>query len=201
MIDGIKAIINPDTYIEVIDYEEGKGRKGKGEGEIVLEETDKKAKLKKVTLRGFDAKQTFAFKLDIKGKRISEYLNPAHDKINKGCDGIIFTKIATQWYVFICELKSGKPKENEYLIQFRNTHVFVKFINALLEEYYNLTATFEVKYVLFDQMQQNRLNKTETKSNKIEPETIFTNNKNYAIYKIHHLGEQEFFNMRHLKLN
>lgn len=190
MIDDIKAIINPDTYIKVMNY-----------GAVVLEETDKQSKLKKVTLRGFDAKQTFAFKLDIPGKRISEYFNPAHDKINKGCDGIIFTKIAEQWYVFICELKSGKPRESEYLLQYRNTRVFVKFINTILEEFYNLTANFEVKCILFDQMQKNRLNKTATKGNKIEPEIISTDNINLAIYKIHHLGEQEFFNMRHLKLN
>ena len=190
MIDNIKAIINPDTYIEVMNY-----------GKIVLEETDKQAKLKKVTLRGFDAQQTFAFKLDIQGKRISDYLNPAHEKINKGCDCIIFTRIAEQWYVFICELKSGKPKINEYLLQFRNTRVFVKFINSILEEFYNLTANLELKYILFDQMQKNRLNKTETKREKIEPEIIFTDNINLAIYKIHHLGEQEFFNIRHLKLN
>jgi hypothetical protein len=190
MIDNIKAIINPDTYIEVMNY-----------GTIVLEETDKQAKLKKVILRGFDAKQTFAFKLDIQGKRISEYLNPAHDKINKGCDGIIFTKIVEQWYVFICELKSGKPEENKYLLQFRNTRVFVKFINGILEEFYNLTINFELKYVLFDKMQKNRFNKTPTKNEKIEPEIISTNNIKLAIYKIHHLDEQEFFNMRHLKLN
>lgn len=193
MIDNIKAIINPNTYIEVINY-------GK-DGKIVLEETDKQAKLKKVTLRGFDAQQTVAFKLDIQGKKISEYLNPAHDKINKGCDGVIFTKIAKQWYVFICELKSGKPRENEYLLQFRNTRVFVKFINAILEEFYNLIANFELKCILFDQMQKNRLNKTETKREKIEPEIIFTDNINLAIYKIHHLDEDEFLNIRHLKLN
>jgi hypothetical protein len=190
MIDDIKAIINPDAYIEVMNY-----------GEIVLKETDNKAKLKKVTLRGFDAKQTFAFKLDIQGKRISEYFNPAHDKINKGCDGIIFTRITTQWYVFICKLKSGKPQENEYLLQFRNTRVFVKFINAILEEFYNLTVNLEVKCIIFDKMQKNRLNKTETKGKKIEPEVISTDNINLTIYKIHHLGEQEFFNIRHLKLN
>jgi len=196
IIDNIKAIINPDVSIEVIDKN--------GHGTIILAENAREAKLKQIILRGFDTHQTFAFKLDVAGKRISEYLNPSAEKINKGCDGIIFTSIKNQWYVFICELKSGKPNETKYLLQFRNSYIFVKFLSAILEEFYsiNLIENCSIKYILFDKQQKNRLNKTLVKGHKIEPEMIVSeDNKIFYVYKIHHLRENEFLNIRHLKLN
>ncbi|HAI70434.1 MAG TPA: hypothetical protein DCM38_13485 [Gammaproteobacteria bacterium] len=196
LIDAIKAIINPDVAIEVINHN--------GQGTVILEEKGQDAKLKKVTLRGFDAAQTFAFKLDVEGKRISDYLNPAAEKINKSCDGIIFTCFKNKEYVFICELKSGKPVKKEYLRQFRNSHVFVKYINHLLEEFYSLNfrETVSVKYILFDKHQKNKLNKTKIKAHKIEPEEILSeDNHIFSVYKIHHLSENEFLNIRHLKLD
>jgi len=194
IIDDIKTIINPEVHIEVMEKN--------GYGTIILEENATDAKLKKVILRGFDTNQTFAFKLDFAGKRISEYLNPSAKKINKGCDGIIFTSIKHQWYIFICELKSKKPNETEYLLQFRNSHVFVRFLSAILEEFYgiNLIENCLIKYILFDKQQKNRLNKTVVKGIKIEPVEVIADNKTFDVYKIHHLRENEFLNIRHLKL-
>ena len=107
-----------------------------GGGEIILEETKKQAKLKQVTLRGFNVKHTFAFKLHIEGKRLSDYLNPITAKINQGCNGIIFTYIYETWYALICELKSTKPKGEEYCSQFRNSEIFLNFIKLILAGYY-----------------------------------------------------------------
>lgn len=197
LINDIKAIINPDVHIEVIHHKNG-------QGVIILEEKSKGAKLKKVTLREFEAPQTFAFKLDVEGKRISDYLNPSAQNINKGSDGVIFTCLETKWYVFICELKSGKPTEKEYLLQFRNSHVFVKYMMSLLEEFYHFTFTdnFSVKYILFDKHQQNKLNKTRMTGNKIESEELVSeDNQRFYVYKIHHLRENEFLNIRHLQLS
>jgi len=155
-----------------------------------------------VTIRGLDATQTFAFKLDVEGKRISEYLNPSAPTINKGCDGIIFTCLENEWYVFICELKSGSPVEKNYLLQFRNSHIFVKYISSILQEFYAMSLeTFSVKYILFDKHHKNKLNKTKMKADKIESELILSEeNQTFYVYKIHHLRENEFLNIRHLKL-
>lgn len=197
LINDIKAIINPDVHIEVINNQNE-------HGVIILEEKGKDAKLKKVTLRGFEADQTFAFKLDVEGKRISDYLNPSAKNINRGCDGIIFTCLETKWYVFICELKSGKPTEKDYLLQFRNSYIFVKCIINLLEEFYHFTLTdkFSVKYILFDKHQKNKLNKTRMTGNKIESEEFVSeDNQRFYVYKIHHIHENEFLNIRHLQLD
>jgi hypothetical protein len=197
LINEIKAIINPDVHIEVINNKNGQGI-------VILEEKGQDAKLKKVSVRGFEANQTFAFKLDVEGKRISDYLNPSAKNINKGSDGIIFTRLENKWYVFICELKSGSPVEKEYLLQFRNSHVFVKCMMTLLEEFYSfdLTEKFSVKYILFDKHQKNKLNKTRTKGNKIEAEELVSeDHKKFYVYKIHHLREHEFLNIRHLELD
>jgi hypothetical protein len=86
LINEIKAIINPDVHIEVINNKNGQGI-------VILEEKGQDAKLKKVSVRGFETNQTFAFKLDVEGKRISDYLNPSAKNINKGSDGIIFTRL------------------------------------------------------------------------------------------------------------
>ncbi|RKZ83133.1 MAG: hypothetical protein DRR19_19540 [Candidatus Parabeggiatoa sp. nov. 1] len=194
LINALKTIIHPDVAIIVQNHN--------GQGTVILEETARDAKLKKVTLRGFDAHQTFAFKLNVEGKRISEYLNPAAEKINKSCDGVIFTAIKNEWYVLICELKSKKPNEAEYVLQFRNTHVFIKFIGAILEEFYgiNFMENCSVRYILFDKQQSNRYNKTTLKNHKIEPEPIVSDNKTFWVYKVHHLDAYEFINIRHLKL-
>lgn len=190
-LDHLKTLIHPQAHIEVINNHE--------DGVIRLEEKEGKAKLKQVELRGFDVRQTFAFKLDIPNKRLSEYLNPSEPKINKGCDGIVFTVIHHQEYVFICELKSGKPSKEEYLLQFRNSRVFIEYIDALLREFYEVNSQNLVKYILFDNKQKNRLNKTIPRGRKkIEPEIV--GQKQIPVYKIHHLDKSDFLNINHLNL-
>lgn len=58
---------------------------------LTIRENDPDAKLRKVTLTGFDS-PTVAFRLDRKKKRLSEFINKSSKKgINKGCDGVIIT--------------------------------------------------------------------------------------------------------------
>jgi hypothetical protein len=148
IIAKLKNIINPQVYLEI--------KQDNKWGKVILEEP--RAKLKKVTIIGFEYEKTFAFKLDAKEQlapnrtiRISEYLNPYTENINKGCDGIIFTYLAGKGYVFICEMKSEVPQKSGYIQQFRNSSIFIKFINAILHEFYGITIeTFPIKYILFD---------------------------------------------------
>lgn len=126
-IESIKDIINPNPNF-LLTLIKDKVVK------IIL--TEPRASLKKVTIYGFDQEKTCAFKLDAKDElvidktiRISEYLNPnAKQAINRGCDGIIFTYLNGIGYVFICEMKSEIPHKKDYIPQFRNSYIFVKFI-------------------------------------------------------------------------
>lgn len=186
-ISHLKNILNPEVNIPVT-----------ADAGVILEEPNPQAVLKKVTLKGFLKDQTVAFKLDIQGKRISEYLNPAESNINKACDGIIFTRLADdddRLYVFLCELKSGQPRESEILSKYRNTNLFIQFIISILKEFYEVKDSFEIKYLLFDT--KKKFNKTPTKQKKIRSETY---GRNLDVYRIHHLRETEFLNIRHLEI-
>jgi hypothetical protein len=194
IFDRIRELIYPDPSI-LINIQQ---LNSKGDAKLVLEETDPGATLKKVELRGFVYSDTVAFKLDVPGKRISNYLNPSAEKINKACDGIIFTKIKNEYYVFFCELKSGKPKDQECIIKYRNSALFVGYIFNLIEEFFNIKEYFTYKYVLFDT--KKKAAKTPTKFRKTKPEqlTDSEDGTKLPVYKIHHLNT--FFNVRHLEL-
>ncbi len=193
IFERIRDLIYPDPSI-LINIQQPRS----GEAQLVLEENDPGATLKEVKLRGFDYSNTVAFKLDVPGKRISNYLNPSAEKINKACDGIIFTQIKGVNYVFFCELKSKKPKEQECIIKYRNSALFVGYILNIIEEFYDIKVEFERKYLLFDTKKTSK--KTPTKFTKIEPE-ILTDSEDKTqiyVYKIHHLDR--FLNIRHLQL-
>ena len=108
MINYLKEIIsqNREIIIPVISLTQNKGK-------VILKETDSSAKLKKVELGGIIPSKTFAFKLDVENKSISQYLNNNTSKINTACNGIIFTEINKVYYVFLCEIKSNKPNNQE----------------------------------------------------------------------------------------
>jgi len=189
-IENIKDVINPDCRIEVVE--------DKNVTKIVL--TEPHAKLKKVTIFGFDQRKTFAFKLDAKDSkgnsiRISDFLNPdAKKPINKGCDGIIFTYLNGKGRIFICEMKSEKPHQADYIQQFRNSSVFIRFINAMLDEFYGFDIKdFDIRYILFDK--KTKSSKTSTNS-KIYPKKELYDNKELEIYKIHHPNENRSLDIR-----
>jgi len=145
-----------------------------------------------------------AFKLDTKEEsdidktiRISEYLNPnAKQPINRGCDGIIFTYINGRGYVFICEMKSGISHKKDYIQQFRNSYVFIKFINYILDEFYDMKINFLMRYILFDK----KKNYGRTESNrKILPKKESYQGKDLYIYRIHHPNENRSLDIRLLE--
>lgn len=198
IIEYIKDIINQEQnfILKVIN------------NTIVIREENANAKLKKVTIYGFD-ENTFAFKLDAKDKldirktiRISEYLNPNSKKdINRGCDGIIFTCIKGAGYVLICEIKSQVPHKSDYIQQFRNTTVFIEFIAAILNEFYgvSLMDNFQIKYILFDKKKQFGATSTD-RTQRIQPQKESYDGKELCIYKIHHPNEKKSLDIRRLNL-
>ncbi len=202
IIKYLKKIINPDSniIINIIPYNAPRN------GIITLEETDPSANLKQVNLMGFDPTQTYAFKLDVQGQRISQYLNPSEPKIHTACDGIIFSIIDGIFYVFFCEMKSKKPKLQECIIKYRNSTLFIKYIFNIIREFYNVSSEFsfdeiEYKYILFDIKETAQ--KTVTSGRKISPEQLVDSDdkKGILVYRIHHLNQQkERFNIRHLNL-
>ena len=127
----------------------------------------------------------------------------AEKPINKGCDGIIFTYLNGNGYVFICEMKSEKPHQADYIQQFRNSSVFIKFINVILNEFYGFSITeFEIRYILFD---KKTAFKKRTTSAKIVPKKVYSekesyDNKELDIYKIHHPNENRSLDIRLLNL-
>ena len=191
VISKLKDIINPQVYLAI--------EQDKKWGKVILEEP--RAKLKKVTIIGFEYEKTFAFKLDAKEKfdpnrtiRISEYLNPHTENINKGCDGIIFTYLAGKGYVFICEMKSEVPQKIDYIQQFRNSSVFINFMNAILHEFYRINIeTFPVKYILFDKKKSYGQTPTNMKIASIKESY---DDKELFIYRIHHPNEKRSLNIK-----
>lgn len=191
IIAKLKNIINPQVYLEI--------KQDNKWGKVILEEP--RAKLKKVTIIGFEYEKTFAFKLDAKEKldpnrtiRISEYLNPHTENINKGCDGIIFTYLAGKWYVFICEMKSEVPQKSGYIQQFRNSSIFIKFVNVILHEFYGINIeTFPIKYILFDKKKSYGQTSTNMRINPIKESY---DNKELFIYRIHHPNEKRSLNIK-----
>lgn len=193
IFESLKKIINPDPEILI-----NISQLHPGSDCIILEENDPSAILQEVKLRNFSRDNTFAFKLDAKNKRISNYLHPSASKINKACDGIIFTKIDDEYYIFFCELKSKKPDYQECIIKYRNSKLFVRYIVSILKEFYNIDIEFQYRFILFDTKKKTR--KTPTKREKIEPK-VFTDSddgRKINIYNIHHLDS--FLNIRHLSL-
>jgi hypothetical protein len=190
-IENIKDIIHPHFCLEIIQDKIAK---------IVL--TEQRANLKKVTIYGFDHEKTYAFKLDAKDElkidktiRISEYLNPnAKQAINRGSDGIIFTYLNGRGYVFICEMKSGISQKKDYIQQFRNSSVFVKFINNLLTEFYEMNIDhFLMRYILFDK--KKNYGRTES-HRKVIPKKESYQGKDLYIYRIHHPNENRSLDIR-----
>ena len=201
IIEYLRRIINPNSniIINITPYNAPRN------GIITLEETDPSANLKQVNLIGFEPKYTYAFKLDVQGQRISQYLNPSEPKINTACDGIIFTIIDEIFYVFFCEMKSSRPSIQECIVKYRNSTLFIKYIFNIIQEFYPVSSEFsfdqiKYKYILFDIKKMTL--KTPTKKSKVSPESEVDEDdgKTIYVYKIHHLKETELFNIRHLQL-
>jgi hypothetical protein len=203
IIEYLRRIINPNSNI-IIDITPYNAPRN---GIITLEETDPSANLKQVNLIGFDPEQTYAFKLDVQGQRISQYLNPSEPKINTACDGIIFTIIDEIFYVFFCEMKSSRPSIQECIVKYRSSTLFIKYIFNIIQVFYPVSSEFsfneiEYKYILFD-LQTNAQKTPNHGKNRVSPEQFVDSDdkKGILVYRIHHLNQQkERFNIRHLNL-
>lgn len=210
IIEYLTKIINPNSNIPIdINLYYNKPR----EGLITLKETDPEAVLTEVNLIGFDPTQTYAFKLDVQGKRISQYLNPSEPKINTACDGIIFSIIDEIFYVFFCEMKSKKPKLQDCIIKYKNSKLFIKYIFNIIQEFYPVSADFsfdeiKYKYILFD-IEKNAQKTVTSGKGKIPPQLLVDsdNGKRILVYRIHYLDQKkedekkELLNIRRLDLN
>jgi len=211
IIEYLKKIINPDSniIINITPYNAPRN------GIITLKETDPSATLTEVNLIGFDPEYTCAFKLDVQGQRISQYLNHQEPKITTACDGIIFSIIDEKFYVFFCEMKSKKPKLQDCIIKYRNSTLFIKYIFSIIQEFYSVSSEFsfdkiEYKYILFDIKTNAHKTPTVGKRNKVIPELlsydgekilVSNDKKKILLYQIHHLTPEDLFNIRHLNLN
>lgn len=177
-------------------------------GIITLYENDPSASLQQVNLIGFDPSQTYAFKLDVQGQRISEYLNPTEPKINSACDGIIFTLIDEIYYTFFCEMKSSKPNIKDCITKYRNSTLFINYIFSMIQEFYPVPPEFsfdeiQYRYILFDLKRSAEKTLTSGKGNKVSPTRFRSDDgRDILLYQIHHLHQQlELFNIRHLNLD
>ena len=97
-----------------------------------LRETDPGSKLKFIELSGFET-HVLAFKMDSAQGRVSALLNAQCKDIHKGCDALIFARIQQQDYIFICEMKSDKPKG--FVPQFKSSEAFLDYLDALLKAF------------------------------------------------------------------
>ena len=157
-IEKLRGIIAPEVLISLNTEHERRMS-------LTIKEDDPAAKLKEVRLTGFES-ATVAFRLDHKGKRVSEFINAACKNINKGCDAIIITSSEGNGYIFICELKSESPKG--YREQMLASSAFVKYLNAMLDNFFGLTlGKFKIKYILF---YKKRINKRRLRHSAIPPE-------------------------------
>lgn len=209
IIEYLKKIINPDSDILIdINYDYNEPRNGI----ITLKETDPEAGLTEVNLIGFDPTQTYAFKLDVQGKRISQYLNPSEPKIHTACDGIIFSIIDGIFYVFFCEMKSKNPKLQDCIIKYRNSTLFINYIFNIIREFYHVSSEFrfneiEYKYILFD-VKKNAQKTVTSGKGRISPQLLVDSDdeKRILVYRIHHLDQKkedekkELLNIRRLDL-
>lgn len=119
---------------------------------IVVEETDRLATLKKVTLSA-PSGDWFSFTPD-KGRgrgnsaKMSSLLatGPKHHH-HRACDSVIIILNNGRLQVLYIDLKSGNP--DGYSGQFKSTRQFVRYALGLLSEFYNETFTApEERYVV-----------------------------------------------------
>lgn len=190
-IDRIRKLINPDPEVLINVGYDNKTQ----EGLVTIEERDPGASLNEVKLRGVLYPDIVALKLDVPGKRITSYLNPGEEFINKACDCIAFLSVEDSNYILFCELKSKSVNMRDCLIKFRNSRCFARYLLSLVEEFYpSELEQFKDVYVLFDQKKKTQ--KTLTKGRKITSTRV---NGDY-IYLVRHLKNNEFLNVRHLDL-
>lgn len=156
---------------------------------MIIKETKPEAKLKRVEITGFASEYTYAFKPDKeeKIKTISKYFSSSEEKISKVCDAVIFTKLNEKDYVFLCELKSGKPEAEDYMMKYKNSALFIDYLISLLNSFYLKDAPIKPtkKYILFDTKRQEVRIKYKPGKVLVSPKNEEYDGFNVSLYKIH----------------
>ncbi|OQY01469.1 MAG: hypothetical protein B6I26_03840 [Desulfobacteraceae bacterium 4572_130] len=166
LYNDIKSLLNPEI-IQDIDQEKG---------EVTLKETDKKAKLKSVLLRGLD-KNAIVFKLDKNKKDFkikSAFLNPGLKGIHKGCDYVIIDRNT----IIFCELKSKNIKgADEQLIC---SIPFIDYLLSLLKIHKKKSECFHQYFIKFS-YPSSKLKKQRGKNGWLDTKSTEYKGKNYII--------------------
>lgn len=129
---------------------------------ILIQESDKLATLKKVTLTASNG-NWIAITPD-KGRGKKAEMSPllatgAAHKHHCACDCVVFTLNQNVLTVIYIDLKSGKP--NGYENQFKSTRQFVRYVIGLLEEFSEQKIKIDnERYVIFYGGEKRLLNKT-----------------------------------------
>lgn len=151
---------------------------------FVIKESSRDAKCQEINLIGFENQATtFGFELDINGiKKISQYF--ANGKgLDKGNDGIIFTRLKDRNYVFICELKDGAKG---HIAQFKSTSCFVDYLKSILKRFYGIdTSDLIFKYIVFSKYGNN------TKDSK--GNYIYRNIDGFDVYNMKCCNKVEYY--------
>jgi len=134
MLESLQKVMLPDVKIDF----------STDDGVLILKENKKESKIKKLYIQSVP-EQSFAFTLDYepKGnsrwfKQLSCYVNPATDKINKGCDLVVVTYKNNQWRILILDMKSDKPNISDTTTQLLNSELYVRYIVSMIENHYGI---------------------------------------------------------------
>lgn len=121
---------------------------------IVLKEDDTK---QSITIGGIP-NDSILLKLDVdkpEYKQKSKYLKRGEPFIHKGCDYCLI--IPSQQLIILFELKSMKPKEKNFIDQFKASEIFINYCNNL-SNYKSCTVTnYTFKRILLSPKFNNRL--------------------------------------------
>lgn len=153
IIDSLKKIIKPQCELSINSSKANNSS-------IIIKENQLQQGLEKVEITGFTDKKIYGLTLDIKTKKlginaqkrvICNYFDSQQPYINRVCDGIIFSEIENQDYIFFCELKSNRLTPSDYLVQYQNSTLFIDYLISILENFYleNYQITRNYIYLLF----------------------------------------------------
>lgn len=114
---------------------------------VILEEKDKQAKLKKLTIEDLDddvlvldtdsARDICGKKCKYRACNSPLFSNEVGHGLNRACDAVLVRKIKSpedSFEVCYIELKSDMPKPEDYRDQFKSTTCFMKYLSLLTNE-------------------------------------------------------------------
>ena len=144
-IDIIRKLLDSSAVIVPTD--------DSGVLEIRLKETDPKAKLRLVQIRGVP-KNTLLIKVD--GAAPLNALLSAEKGIRQRCDYVLLTEKKNAPVLIYCEMKSTSVSSSEVTRQFKGGVCIVQYFNSLMREFLGVSNFFddrkEVCFVAFSKV-------------------------------------------------